>query len=157
MHLIVIANLYYTDPLYFDTVGSTVACNHAETCPIHLGCHLGTPNVFYLWIFTITTWHLDSELDILNMVWTTSIGSRNSKNMNSQTVSPMDYVVTQSQKSQLWSNRVMFSYMVPAWGRNGGLVGEDGRGVIEKKMRIRLRFEVGHPYYRVTNILAGVK
>jgi hypothetical protein len=51
----------------------------------------------------------------------------------------------------------MFSYMVPARGRNGGVVGKDGRGAIEKKMRIKLRFEVGHPYYRVINILAGVK
>jgi metal-dependent hydrolase (beta-lactamase superfamily II) len=31
-------------------------------------------------------WHLDSDLDILDMVWTTPMGPRNPTNINSQTL-----------------------------------------------------------------------
>jgi hypothetical protein len=55
-----------------DPVGLSDALISAITFPIHL------------WLFTMI-WHFDSNLDILGMDWTTSIGSTNPTNIISQT------------------------------------------------------------------------
>jgi len=55
---------------------------HAATCPIHLGCHLDTPKIFYG--FLLWLGHIGCDLDILGMNWTLSMGSRNPTIISSQ-------------------------------------------------------------------------
>jgi len=75
--------------------------NSCYPCPIHLSCHLDTSKIFDLHFFTIflDTWqqfgHLDYGLDYIRETW------KSYKYALTNFVSPIDYIVTQSPKSQL--------------------------------------------------------